>query len=160
MHEGSAKDEDATTEVRDLLQKVGMLRPGAEPQRSNPLSNPQAFKELASRLAKIIDVPYDLIVVRDLFGDRVLGYQLALITGRPVAVTYQREGVIMLEDGDLIEQGTSALIAADTHFTEESILAAAAGVEQAELSVVGVALLLRTVREEYPFAVWALDSFE
>jgi hypothetical protein len=160
MHGGSAKDEYAATEVRDLLQKVGMLRPGAEPQRSKPLSNPRAFMELASRLAEIIDWPYDLIVVRDLFGDRVLGYQLALISGRPVAVSYQREGVIMLEDGDPIEQGTSALIAADTHFTEQSIRAAAAGVEHAELSVVGVALLLRTVRGEYPFPVWALESFE
>lgn len=158
MHEKPTKDENAGSEARELLQKVGMLRPGAEPQRSKPLSDPQAFKELASRLAEIVDQPYDLIVVRDLFGDRVLGYQLALITGKPVAVSYQREGVIALEGGDSIEQGTSALIAADTHFTEHSIHAAAAGAQQAGLAVVGVALLLRTVRGKYPYTVWALED--
>jgi orotate phosphoribosyltransferase len=158
LHEKPTRDENAATEVRDLLQKVGMLRPGAEPQRSEPLSDPQAFKELASRLAEIVDNPYDLIVVRDLFGDRVLGYQLALITGKPVAVSYQREGVIALEGGDSVEQGARVLIAADTHFTEHSIQAAVAGAQQTGLSVVGVALLLRTVLGEFPYTVWALED--
>ena len=147
-------------ETHGLLEKIGMLSPGGEPHRSDPLSDPQAFRELTSRLAETIDRPYDIIVVRDLFGDRVLGYQLALIAGKPVAVSYDREGVIVLESGSPIEQGSRALIAADTHFTTQSIQAAASGVKQAGVEVVGVALLLQTVHGEYPFPVWALESYD
>lgn len=158
MREGSPIDDAVAT--RDLLQRIGMLSPGREPRRSAPLSDPPAFRELTARLARMIDNPYDLIVVRDLFGDRVLGYQLALTTGKPVTVSYDREGVIVLEGGSSIEQGSRALIAADTHFTAQSIQAAASGVEQAGVEVVGVALLLQTVREEYPFPVWALEKHD
>jgi orotate phosphoribosyltransferase len=159
MREGFPRDDGSTAATRDLLEKIGMLPSSGEPRRSDPLSHPPAFKELASRLARMIDNPYDLIVVRDLFGDRVLGYQLALTTGKPVTVSYDREGVIVLEGGSSIEQGSRALIAADTHFTAQSIQAAASGVEQAGVEVVGVALLLQTVRGEYPFPVWALEKY-
>ncbi len=137
-----------------------MLPSGEEPHRSNPLSDPPAFRELASRLAGIVDEPYDLIVVRDLFGDRVLGYQLALISGKPVTVSHDQEGVIVLGGGSPIKQGSRALIAADTHLTTQSIRAAASGVEQAGVEVVGVALLLQAVRGEYPFPVWALERYD
>ncbi len=142
----------------ELLGRIGMLSHGEDVRRSSPLSNPQAFKELSSRLAEVVDGPYDLIVVRDLFGDRVLAYQLALITGKSVAVSYDREGVIVLESGDPIEQGDRALIAADVHFTTQSIQAAASGVEQAGMGVAGAAILLRVTRGEYPFPVWTLED--
>ena len=137
-----------------------MLTPGEEPHRSNPLSDPPAFRELTSRLAGIVDEPYDLIVVRDLFGDRVLGYQLALISGTPVTVSYDQEGIIVLGGGSPVEQGSRALIAADTHLTTQSIRAAASGVEQAGVEVVGVALLLQAVRGAYPFPVWTLERYD
>lgn len=38
---------------------------------SNPLSDPPAFSKLASRLSRAVEEPYDLFVVRDLFG---IGY--------------------------------------------------------------------------------------
>ncbi len=140
-----------------LLERVGVLS-GSGPRRSNPLSDPPAFGELASRLAGIVDEPYDLVVVRDLFGDRLLGYELALISGRPVAVSYDREGIISLEGGNPIEEGSRALIAADVHFTSQSIRAVASGIEQAGLAVHGAAMLLRVIREDYPFPVWALED--
>lgn len=150
---------DATTASNiELLERVGMLPRGEDTRRSNPLSDPQAFKELSSRLAETVDELYDLIVVRDLFGDRVLAYQLALITGKSVAVSYDREGVIVLESGDPIEQGHRALIAADVHFTTQSIRAAASGIEQAGMRVSGAAILLRVTRGEYPFPVWTLED--
>src|SRR5918997_4064169 len=142
----------------ELLERIGMLSGGEDVRRSSPLSDPQAFKELSSRLAEMVDEPYDLIVVRELFGDRVLAYQLALITGKSVAVSYNREGVIVLESGDPIKQGEQALIAADVHFTTQSIQAAASGIEQAGMGVSGSAILLRVTRGEYPFPVWALED--
>ncbi|MDQ3891728.1 MAG: hypothetical protein M3274_02365 [Actinomycetota bacterium] len=142
----------------ELLERIGMLSGGEDVRRSSPLSDPQAFKELSSRLAEVVDEPYDLIVVRDLFGDRVLAYQLALTTGKPVAVSYDREGIIVLESGAPIEQGERALIAADVHFTPQSIQAAASGVEQAGMRVSGAAILLRVTRGGYPFPVWALED--
>jgi orotate phosphoribosyltransferase len=142
----------------ELLERIGMLSRRQGVRRSRPLADPQAFKVLSSRLTEVVDEPYDLIVVRDLFGDRVLAYQLALITGKPVAVSYNREGVIVLESGVPVRQGEQALIAADVHFTTQSIQAAASGVEQAGMGVSGVAILLRVVRGEYPFPVWTLED--
>jgi hypothetical protein len=106
-----------------------------------------------------VDQPFDLLVVRDLFGDKVLGYEMALLAEKPVAVSYDREGLISLESGSRFEPGSKALVAADTHFTTQSIQAAASGADRAGLRVVGAAMLLRSVRGEYPFAVWALESF-
>ncbi len=158
MLDESARADLTAANTPELLEKIGMLAVDGKSRRSRPLSNPPAFRELASRLAGTVDEPYDLIVVRDLFGDRVLGYQLALITGKPVAVSYDREGIIVLESGDPIEQGNRALIAADVHFTTQSIRAAAAGIEQAGMKVLGAAILLRVTQEDYPFPVWALDD--
>lgn len=158
MRDESPRDDLAAVNTPDLLEKIGVLAVDREPRRSRPLSNPPAFRELASRLADTVDEPYDLIVVRDLFGDRVLGYQLALITGKPVAVSYNREGIIALESGNPIEQENRALIAADIHFTTQSIRAAAAGIKQAGMKVSGAAILLRVVQEEYPFPVWSLED--
>ena len=142
----------------ELLERIGMLSRSLGVRRSSPLADPQAFKVLSSRLTEVVDEPYDLIVVRDLFGDRVLAYQLALITGKSVAVSYNREGVIVLESGDPIKQGEQALIAADVHFTTQSIQAAASGIEQAGMGVSGAAILLRVTRGEYPFPVWTLED--
>ena len=142
----------------ELLERIAILPRGEEVSRSSPLSDPLAFKELSFRLAEAVDEPYDLIVVRDLFGDRVLGYQLALITGKPVAVSYDREGIIVLESGAPTEQERRALIVADVHFTTQSIQAAASGVEQAGMEVSGLAILLRVTQGEYPFPVWALED--
>jgi adenine/guanine phosphoribosyltransferase-like PRPP-binding protein len=153
----SIGDATAASNV-ELLERIGMLSHREEVSRSSPLSDPPAFKELSSRLAEMVDEPYELIVVRELFGDRVLAYQLALITGKSVAVSYDREGVIVLESGDPIEQGDRALIAADVHFTTQSIQAAASGVEQAGMGVAGAAILLRVTRGEYPFPVWTLED--
>jgi len=158
MSDRSTNDDPTTAGNLELLERVGMLTPGKEPRRSSPLSDPPAFRELVSRLAEVADTPYDLIVVRDLFGDRVLGYHLALITGKPVAVSYDREGVIELECGHPVGREARALIAADVHFTAQSIRAAASGVEQAGATVLGAAELLRVVPEEYPFPVWALEN--
>jgi hypothetical protein len=144
---------------RELLQRVEMISEGGEVRRSNPLSNPPAFKELASRLLGIVDRPFDLLVVRDLFGDKVLAYEMALLAEKPVAVSYDREGLISLESGSRLEPGSNALVAADTHFTTQSIQAAASAAERAGLRVVGAAMLLRAVRGDYPFGVWALESF-
>jgi hypothetical protein len=143
---------------RELFKKVGLVSDSGEVQRSNPLSSPVDFKELATRLLRIVDQPFDLIVVRDLFGDRVLGYELAQLAGKYALVSYDREGIIALESGRPVERGARALIAADTHFTTQSIQAAASGAEQAGLEIVGAAILLQTVHGEYPFPVWALES--
>jgi hypothetical protein len=148
----------AATTTYELLERVGMLAPEGKRHRSNPLADPPAFEGLVSRLAGIIDRSYDLIVVRDIFGDRVLGYQLSLATGKPVAVSHDQEGVIALENIGSIERGSTALIAADTHFTIQSILAAASGIEQAGLEVAGFGMLLQVLRVEYPFPVWWLES--
>jgi adenine/guanine phosphoribosyltransferase-like PRPP-binding protein len=153
----STGDATAASNI-ELLERIGMLSRGEDVRRSSPLSDPQAFKELSSRLAEAVDEPYDLIVVRDLFGDRVLAYQLALITGKSVAISYEREGLIVLESGNPIEQGDRALLAADVHFTTQSIRAAASGVEQAGMGVAGAALLLRVMRGEYTFPVWSLED--
>lgn len=145
--------------TRDLLERIGMLTTAGEVRRSNPLSDPSAFKELTSRLIAAIDKNYDVIVVRDLFGDRVLGYQMSLITGgKPVAVSYDREGVIMLEGGVEVKPSTKALIAADTHFTVHSVRAAASGIEQAGAVVAGAAMFLQVVRADYGFPVWTLEK--
>jgi adenine/guanine phosphoribosyltransferase-like PRPP-binding protein len=156
MNEGHANN-STQAPTGELLQRVSMLAPSGRPRRSNPLADPPAFEELVSRLAGIVDESYDLIVVRDLFGDKVLGYQLSLKTGRPVAVSYDREGIIDLEGEGSIPRGGRALIVADIHFTKQSIRAAASGIEQAGLEVAGVALLLQITHEEYPFPVRALE---
>jgi len=158
MQDDHTNTESTSVPIDELLRRVGLLTADEEPHRSDPLSDPPAFRELTFRLAGIVDQPYDLIVVRDLFGDRVLGYQLALIAEKPVAVSYDREGVIVLESNRSISQGTRALIAADVHFTASSIQAAASGIEQAGLEVVGAAVLLRVTRGDYTFPVWALES--
>ncbi len=159
MLSGSPIDHSATS-TRELLERVGMLDSECNLRRSNPLSNPAAFKELTSRLAAAVETPYDIIVVRDLFGDRVLGYQLSLIADRPVAVSYDQEGVIVLENKGAAEQGNTALIAADTHFTTQSIRAAASGIEQAGMAVAGAAIFLQTIRGDYSFPVWTLEQHE
>ena len=147
-----------TENNRILLKSIGMLSDSGEVMRSNPLSSPPSFRELASRLLRIVDQPFDLVVVRDLFGDRVLGYELALLSEKKVIVSYDNEGIITLEDGRPIEQGSRGLIVADTHLTTQSIQAAAFGVKQAGLRVTGVAMLLQKVHAEYPFTTWALES--
>lgn len=148
---------DGSVENGVLFERVGMVVEGGKVRRSNPLASPADFRELAARLLEIVDQPFDLIVVRDLFGDRVLGYELALSSGKPVSVSYDREGVIALQSGTNTEQGSRVLIAADTHFTTQSIQAAASGAEQAGMEVVGAAILLQTVRGDYRFPVWALE---
>lgn len=158
MSDNSAIDNLASMSTGELLERVGMLTSEAEPRRSNPLSDPPAFGELASRLTGIVTKPYDLIVVRDLFGDRVLGYQISLITGRPVAVSYDVEGMIVLGSGGAVPRGGRALIAADVHFTPHSIQAAAFGIEQAGLEVAGGATMLQIAPEEYAFPVWTLED--
>lgn len=154
MSNGSTSE---AADNRELFKRVGMLSDGGEVRRSSPLSSPAAFRELAARLLQLVDQPFDLIVVRDLFGDRVLGYELSHLSGKPVVVSYDREGIIALERGKPVEQGGRALIAADTHFTTQSIQAAARGAEQTELEVVGAAILLQTVRGDYSFPIWALE---
>jgi hypothetical protein len=133
----------------DLLRRVGMISAAGDPRRSDPPVGPPAFVELSSRLTDVVDERYDLIVVRDLFGDRVLGYQLALTTRLPVAVSSDLEGIVQLEGGGSISNGSRALIAADVHFTTHSIQAAAFGIEQAGLEVAGVAVLIRITRADY-----------
>jgi orotate phosphoribosyltransferase len=88
----------------------------------------------------------------------MLGYQMALIARKPVRVSYDREGVIALETGNSISQGSRALIAADVHFTTNSIQAAAYGIEQAGLEVMGAAILLQITRGDYAFPLWTLES--
>jgi hypothetical protein len=149
-----------TATAWELIEKVGMLDSERNPHRSNPLLHPPAFKELASRLAAEIEAAYDIIVVRDLFGDRVLGYQLSLLTEKPVAISYDQEGLILLENRRAIEEGNTTLIAADTHFTTQSIRAAARGAEQAGMNVAGVAIFLQAIRGEYSFPIWSLERLE
>lgn len=158
MTDKTSPDYGGAATTRELLESVGMLDGEGNAHRSNPLSDPPAFKELASRLAAAVDAAYDLIVVRNLFGDRVLGYQLSLITGKPVVVSYDQEGIITLEGENAVAQTDTALIAADTHFTAQSIQAAAYGIEQAGKKVAGAAILLQTVRGDYPFPVWPLEQ--
>ena len=158
MQDDHANTQSTSATIAGLFRRVGLLTADEEPHRSNPLSDPPAFRELTLRLAGIVDRPYDLIVVRDLFGDRVLGYQLALIAEKPVTVSYDREGVIALESGGFISRGSRALIAADVHFSTNSIQAAASGIEQAGLEVSGAAVLLQVTRGNYAFPVWALES--
>lgn len=158
MSDDFASDILTSVSTEELLERVGMITSEGEPRRSNPLSDPMAFRELASRLAGIVTEPYDLIVVRDLSGDRVLGYQLSLISGRPVAVSYDVEGMIVLGSGETAPSGDRALIAADVHFTPHSIQAASSGIEQAGLEVAGVAILLQIAPEEYAFPVWTLEN--
>ena len=158
MSDNSAIDNLTSVSTGELLERVGMLTSEGEPRRSNPLSDPPAFRELASRLTGIVTKPYDLIVVRDLFGDRVLGYQISLITGRPVAVSYDVEGMVVLSSGGTVPRGERALIAADVHFTPHSIQAAASGIEQAGLEVAGGATMLQIAPEEYAFPVWTLKD--
>jgi orotate phosphoribosyltransferase len=141
-----------------LFERVGMVADGGEVRRSNPLASPADFRKLAARLLEAVDRPFDLIIVRDLFGDRVLGYELAQLAGKPVSVSYDREGIIALQGRSTARQNARVLIAADTHFTTQSIQAAASGAEQAGMEVVGAAILLQTVRGEYPFPVWTLES--
>jgi orotate phosphoribosyltransferase len=150
----------ATATAQDLLEAVGMLDREKNPHRSSPLSHPLAFKELTSRLAAEVDTAYDIIVVRDLFGDRVLGYQLSILSGKPVAISYDEEGIIFLENSGAVDEGSKILIAADTHFTTHSIQAAARGAEQAGMSVAGAAIFLQVVRGEYSFPVWSLERPE
>lgn len=157
MQEHGASTAGASVSTEGLLNRVEMLTSSGETRRSNPLLDPPAFRELAARLADTVEQSYDLIVVRDLFGDRVLGYQLALITGKPTAVSYDREGMIVLEDVGSIPQGSRVLIAADTHFTTHSIHAVASGAEQAGMQTVGLAVLLQQNGERFPFPVWALQ---
>jgi hypothetical protein len=140
---------------RSLLRRVGVLDEAGGAHRSDPLRDPAAFRELAGRLHRLIDRPYDVVVVRDLFGDRVLGYELSLLAGCPVAVSYDREGLIELEL-DATDRRL-ALIAADTHFTRESIQAAAMGLRQAGLEVTGAAVLLEQLQTTYAFPVWSLE---
>jgi orotate phosphoribosyltransferase len=66
--------------------------------------------------------------------------------------------VIALESAGFISQGSRALIAADVHFSTNSIQAAASGIEQAGLDVSGAAILLQVTRGNYSFPVWALES--
>lgn len=149
---------EVQTPTRDLLERVGMLSSEGRTQRSDPVRAPEAFKILAERLLEAVREPYDLIVVRDLFGDKVLGYQLSLISGKPVKVSYEREGIIALGDEVPVIPGSRALLVADTHFTVHSIRAAVSGAEQAGAQVIGAAFLLRVIDDEYPFPVWELET--
>lgn len=142
-------------ENRDLLRRVAVVDERGRVHRSNPLSDPAAFHELARRLQQLIDRRFDLVVVRDLFGDRVLGYELGLLAGCPVAVSYDREGLIEVDLAGV--QGHRAVIAADTHFTKESITAAAMGLRRSGLEISGAAVLLEQLAAKYDFPVWSLE---
>lgn len=150
--------EEIEASTRDLLEDVGMLSPDGQTRRSDPLRDPRAFVKLAELLHRAVTEPYDFIVVRDLFGDRVLGYQFSLISGKPVRVSYDTEGIIALDDDEPVEEGSQALILADTHFTPYSIQAAASRVQMANAEVMGAAMLLQVREGNFPFPVWALES--
>lgn len=70
-----------TVDNWELLKRVGMVSDSGEVRRSSPLSSPGDFRELATRLLRAVNRPFDLVVVRDLFGDRVLGYDSACLLG-------------------------------------------------------------------------------
>lgn len=158
MTSDSSRGYSTATETRELLTRVGMIDSEGKPHRSSPLLDPPAFSELVSRLASTVEAPYDVIVVRNLFGDRVLGYQLSLISGKLVAISYDQEGVIVLDDKRGDERDSAALIVADTHFTTQSIQAAASGIEQSGMKVAGAAILLQLVQGTYSFPVWYLEQ--
>lgn len=134
-----------------------MLTEEKTARRSAPLADPAAFRELAARLGGLVEVPYDAIVVRDLFGDRVLGYQLSLFTGKPVVVSYDREGAVVLDVPERVPRNSGVLLVADVHFTHHSLSAAASAAERAGLKVAGGALFLSVLPEEYAFEVVALE---
>lgn len=146
-----------SVDTKELLSRVGMLHPDTS-HRSNPLLDPSAFKELARRLNNLIDEPYDAIVVRDLFGDKMLGYELALESGNPVFVSVDREGIIALERTPVEGVGNRALIAADLHFTPQSIQAARVGLESSGLTAIGVALLMQLDKEDDALPLWKLEG--
>jgi hypothetical protein len=146
-----------SAETQELLFRVGMIGDSREPRRSNPLSDPPAFRELAARLAGMVDVEYDLIVVRNLFGDKVLGYQLSLISGKPTAVSFDREGVIVLDPAVELTGGSRTLLVADIHFTPHNIRAASSGIEKAGLNIAGLGLLMQAREDNYLFPVWSLS---
>lgn len=142
---------------RDLLARVGMLDAGGQIHRSKPLQDPQAFHQLAGRLFDLVTQPFDIVVVRDLAGDRLLGYSVGLLAGCPVRVSYDWEGLIESE-ADSGQEVHDALLVADTHFTNESLQAAAGGLRQKGLRVVGAAVLIEQLSPAYDFNVWALEQ--
>lgn len=144
-------------ETRDLLSRVGTLDLDGNAHRCNPLLDPPSFRELSQRLNDLVDEPYDVIVVRDLFADKMLGYQLALDSGKPVFVSSDREGIITLDRERASGEGERALIAADLHFTLDSIRAGKEGLETAGMSAIGLALLLRLHEDSFTFPVWSLE---
>lgn len=142
---------------RDLLTRVGMLDAAGQIHRSKPLQDPPAFHQLASRLLKLVTQPFDIVVVRDLSGDRLLGYSVGLLAGCPVSVSYDWEGLI--ESGTVTGQEVhEALLVADTHFTHESLQAAAVGLQQRGVRVVGAAVLIEQLSPAYDFSVWSLEQ--
>lgn len=140
--------------TRELLSRVGMG--GAGGHRSDPLADPAAFHELAIRLGAMVDVDYDVIVVRDLFADRVLGYELALAASKPVVVSADQEGIVVLRGAGSLRQGCPALLVADTHFSAGSIQATAMQVVNTGFTVAGLAMFVRTVDLDHPWPVWIL----
>lgn len=142
---------------RDLLKRVGMLDPTGRIHRSTPLQDPQAFHQLASRLFGLVTQPFDLVVVRDLAGDRLLGYSVGLLAGCPVSVSYDWEGLIESEAVSGHE-AHEALLVADTHFTNESLQAAAVGLRQRGVRVAGAAVLIEQLSPAYDFDVWSLEQ--
>lgn len=150
------ESDQETVDTRNLLTSVGMLDESGKLRRSRPLSNPASFHELARRLFALVDREFDVIVVRDLFSDHVLGYELGLMAGCPVIVSHDREGLIELDQATRPAAARIALIAADTHFTAASIQAAALGLRQAGIQVAGAAVLLEQLSVEYDFPIWAL----
>ena len=142
--------------TRELLARVGMG--GAGEHRSDPLADPAAFHELATRLGAMVDVDYDVIVVRDLFGDRVLGYELALAASKPLVVSADQEGVVVLRGAGSHPRGCPALLVADTHFSAGSIQATAMQVVNTGFTVAGLAMLVRTVDLDHPWPVWILEE--
>lgn len=140
-----------------LLCNVGMLEDGEPVRRANPLRDPASFHELARRLRALVEDEFDVIVVRDLFGDRVLGYELGMRAGCPVIISHDREGLIEMDQGLRSNSFQRALIAADTHFTPASIQAAAVALRQAGVEVAGAAILLDQLAFGYDFPVWTLE---
>lgn len=142
---------------RDLLKRVGMLDAAGQIHRSKPLQDPRAFHQLAGRLFELVTEPFDLVVVRDLAGDRLLGYSVGLLAGCPVSVSYDWEGLIESEaaGGQDVHE---ALLVADTHFTNESLQAAAVGLRQRGVRVVGAAVLVEQLSPAYDFNVWSLEQ--
>ena len=105
--------------------------------------NPEATEKLCAKLLKSFDgKSFDIIVVRSVAEDLILGYACGRALNLKVLAVFKDEGLVSLVPQYNIQAGSKALVVANSFRTEDSLRATIAALTSRCVELGGIAVLV------------------